>query len=276
MISKRPFLQISKLFLDNRSAIKSIAATKPWKKTVTPYDTLLLNTLRNKHLGKRCFVIGNGPSLTVADLDRLRFEYTFAANKIYLAFSDTKWRPTYFSCEDPLVMQQNEKRISNLDRTTKLFPFHMKKLMKPDKSCYFIEFISAPTHRNSKASPDDRNFSYDLTKGIHWGSTITYSMLQMAVYMGFSEIYLLGIDHTYVVPKEMNDGHYISEGEQNHFHQDYRKPGEKWNDPRVDVLEISYRHARKACEDVGVKVFNASRTTHLDVFERIDLDDVLK
>ncbi len=240
------------------------------------HDTIVLNLLRNRHLGHRCFVIGNGPSLTLEDLNKLRFEYTFASNKIFLVFDETEWRPTYFSCEDPLVMQQNGAVISSLKRTTKIFPKHMLQYMKREPCSYFIKFIPAPTILNPKRSLTDRDFSYDLTEGIHWGSTITYSLIQQAVFMGFKEIYLLGIDHSYTVPDKKVNGCYVCEGEVNHFHKNYRVKGEKWNEPRADVLEVSYKYAKKACEAVGVSIFNASRKTKLDVFEKVHLDDVLK
>ena len=39
-----------------------------------------------KHAGKRCFIIGNGPSLVPEDLDKFKGEYTFAANCSYRIF----------------------------------------------------------------------------------------------------------------------------------------------------------------------------------------------
>ena len=49
--------------------------------------------------GKRCFVIGNGPSLKVSDLERIKNEDCFAANRIFKIFPNTTWRPT--SCCPP-------------------------------------------------------------------------------------------------------------------------------------------------------------------------------
>ena len=100
--------------------------------------------------------------------------------------------------------------------------------------------------------------------------------IQLACFMGFSEIYLLGIDHSYKVPSKKEGNKYVSEGEVNHFHPDYRKPGELWHEPNLEVLEHSYETARRACEKLGVKIVNASRSTKLDVFERENLDKVLK
>lgn len=233
-------------------------------------DFVFLNAIRNSHLGERCFVIGNGPSLKTEDLDLLTREYTFASNKIYLAFEKTKWRPTYYSVEDLLVAQNNAERITELTGTTKIFPNHMLRFI-PRKHNHFYTRWLPPKDNQSP----ERNFSTDLSVGLCWGSTVTYSLIQMAVHMGFKEIYLLGIDHSYVESKVKDKNALVSAGEVNHFHPDYRKPGERWHLPVLDRLEHSYNFAAEYCESIGVKVYNASRKTELKAFPLVSLDDVL-
>ena len=45
-------------------------------------DPEIIKSFKNRYLGKRCFIIGNGPSLTGDDLSSIANEYSFAANKI--------------------------------------------------------------------------------------------------------------------------------------------------------------------------------------------------
>ena len=67
-----------------------------------------LKTLKNRYAGKRCFVIGNGPSLTKEDLELLRNEVTFASNRIYKMFDKTDWRPTFYAVFDESVASDRD------------------------------------------------------------------------------------------------------------------------------------------------------------------------
>ena len=63
--------------------------------------------LKDSHKGEKCFVIGNGPSLTAEDLNRLQDSGipTFAMNRVFKFFPQTKWRPTYYISEDILILK---------------------------------------------------------------------------------------------------------------------------------------------------------------------------
>ena len=66
---------------------------------------------RDAYQGQRCFIIGNGPSLRVADLDRLKGEFSIASNSIYRLFGDTAWRPTMYTAHDFLEIKTTLKEI---------------------------------------------------------------------------------------------------------------------------------------------------------------------
>lgn len=237
-------------------------------------NLVALNFLHRRHEGQRAFVIGNGPSLRIADLDLLHNEITFASNKIYLAFDDTNWRPTYYSVEDSLVMQQNHDRIASLKGTTKIFPDNMREFGYHEADTIFMRMHPPLSFEEPLSDPDFPDFSTDLRHGICWGSTIVYSQIQMALYMGCSEIILIGVDHNYQLPKNRRGRFHVHEGEQNHFHPEYRSPGEVWHHPNLEVLEVSFARAFKRCAEHGVPVLNASRKSRLDVFERVEFDSL--
>jgi glycosyltransferase involved in cell wall biosynthesis len=256
--------------------ISDTGSIHPFTDPGTAFDSMentrSIARLRNRHEGRRAFIIGNGPSLRLEDLNRLKDEITFAANKIYLIYEQTNWRPTYYMVEDTLVAQQNQEKIEALTGSTKLFPYRLTEWLDiPFSNAVYFPFFWPDLKRNTP------RFSASANQMLYWGSTVVYSMLQMACHMGIREMYLIGVDFSFVEPatKDAHDEKMlVSEGEKNHFHPDYRKAGEKWYVPNLDVQEASFKVARKVIESLGGKVFNATRGGKLDVFERVDFDSL--
>ncbi|WP_419675797.1 glycosyltransferase [Aliarcobacter butzleri] len=219
--------------------------------------------LKNKYEGKRAFVIGNGPSLKIEDLDKLENEITFAANKIYLAYSETKWRPTFYSVEDDIVMNEIYEDIKKIKDSGVILPIKdLRYYKKIDNAIYY------PLKRHSGG------FSKNMLEGLYPGHTVTYTMLQMAVYMGIKEIYFIGLDFNYEFSKNINEETNIihHKNEINHFHKDYRKPQDKWIKPNIEGQIKAYEIAKAFCEKNNIKIYNASRNTKLEVFQLIDFD----
>lgn len=245
-------------------------------RVLTEEDRIDLLAFKNIHPGKRAFILGNGPSLKIPDLKLLENEITFAANKIYLAFDQTDWRPKYYCMEDHLVAKQNHEKINTLNEFQKFFPHYLKKEVPYfANSCYFnLQWPNWDTPEE-----EDKPFSTNGENVIYSGATVVYSMIQLAWYMGIKEIYLMGMDFHFQEPeKEVVEGSkvYLCEGEVNHFHPDYRKPGEKWYKPNLARQIRSFTAARETIESEGGKIYNATRGGKLEVFERIDFDKLIK
>jgi hypothetical protein len=235
-----------------------------------------LAQLKDRHLGQRCFIIGNGPSLLVQDLDRLKKEITFASNRIYLAFDQTGWRPTYYTVIDILVAEQYAQTISTLP-LKKILSSDIRFAMPFVKDVTWVHSLDNPTIEDDKVNP---LFSHNLRMGAYGGWTVIYLQLQIAFYMGIREVYLLGVDFNYEIPTPSGEmsihGPVIKQqGQQNHFHPDYRKPGERWTMPRPDIQYRAFLSAKKAFELQGGKIYNASRTTFLDVYSLVDFDEIV-
>ncbi|NQU09812.1 hypothetical protein HQ590_03405, partial [bacterium] len=115
--------------------------TGRWGVPLTPNDWRLA-AYRNRHRGRRCFVLGNGPSLRTADLDRLQTEITFASNKIYLAFDQTAWRPTYYTVVDLLVAENNSDRIRDLV-LPKFHVHHLRGFFPDDPNVIWLREIAS-------------------------------------------------------------------------------------------------------------------------------------
>jgi hypothetical protein len=266
-LNKRNFIRFNK-FIRNQLLFKlGIKFNKNAKR---------LADLKSIHKGQRAFVIGNGPSLKISDLSRLKNEITFASNKIFLAFEETDWRPTYYSVYDLLVAQNNNNEISCLN-LTKLFGSRLKNFFPKEQDIIYIDDLRNP----GEANDPQLRFSKNILYGAYGGWSVIYMQIQLAFYMGISELYLIGVDFSFSVPKPSGEktSHgeeiLIHSGEHNHFHPDYRKPGEKWSVPRLDFQYKAFQCAKDAFESEGRLIKNASRQTKLDVFPLVDFDSIL-
>ena len=237
------------------------------------YDKQLLE-LKEKHIGQRAFIIGNGPSLTISDLNSLKDEITFGSNRIYLAFEETDWRPSYYSVLDQLVAQNNAHIIETLE-LKKIFGSGVKQHFSSNIDAIYVNELIPPVTDNRI----EFKFSKDLMVGSYGGWTVVYLQMQLAYYMGIKELYLTGIDfkfeHSKSTGKKNSDGEILKqENESNHFHPLYRLPGEEWSIPRLDYQCQAFTVAKKSFEESNGIVRNASRVTALHVFERIDFDSL--
>lgn len=228
-----------------------------------------IKTLKNIHLNKRCFIIGNGPSLTAEDLDKLKNEITFAFNRIYYIFDKTDWRPTYYCSEDDKTIFKSKEEINNLKIGNKFFPVNFPwdyKIHFRNAKYYIFRF-------------GDRNvepkFSQDIVKGIYWGNTVAYTAIQMAVYMGIKEIYLLGVDHNF--SKMVNDkGEIVIDNtSKDYFTEKYNVDKKDLYIPNIEVSTRAFTAAKKYADKHNIKIFNATRGGKLEVFERVDFDKII-
>jgi len=225
-----------------------------------------LDQLRNTCLGKRCFVIGNGPSLTIADLRCLRNEISIGCNGLFLFFKEMGYLPTFYTVEDSLVAEDRAEQINSIRGTTKIFPRKLAYCLKQDKSTIYVNF--------SYDYDDFPKFSGQFEKVVFWGGTVTFLNLQLAYYLGCSEVYLIGTDHNYQVLHEVGKGGVImsTSADINHFHPEYFGPGFRYHDPKVERMEKAYRAALEFASKNGMKIFNATRGGKLEVFPRVEFE----
>jgi uncharacterized Rossmann fold enzyme len=231
------------------------------------YEYEVLSRLKDKHKGERCFVVGNGPSLTTGDLDKLKKENTFAANRIFRIFDRTEWRPTYYVCEEDEIFKNSQDEIAanircpafySRDSILGLDKFHLKD--------FFFFFLD---HRATWKPSLTAEFSEEPFI-IQCGQTVTYACLQLAAYMGFGEIYLLGCDNTFNRGVKANGEMIFGNGDRYHFDDGYISTN--IYSTQIDVINAAYRAAREYCEARNIKIRNATRGGTLEVFERVDFD----
>ena len=205
----------------------------------------------------------------------MKDEVTFGANGIFLKFEETDFRPTFYIVEDHLVAEDRCERINALKGVTKLFPIYLAYCLDEGPETIFFD------HRPRKSAPHDFDFSTDAGEVTYAGCTVTFTGLQFAFYMGFEEIYLIGVDFSYSIPESAKaDKAYnidiidMDEDDVNHFNKDYFGKGYRWHEPQVEKMGQAYEEARRVMVLNGVRIYNATKGGKLEVFERMDYDSL--
>lgn len=216
-----------------------------------------LPVFKDLHRGQRCVIIGNGPSLNKMDLSFLEHEITFGMNRIYLLFDKWKFRPTYYVTVNPLVIEQSAQEIISLP---------MPKFVSHKGIRFFTDSNDIMFLDEKK----DWAFSKDPLSGLHEGWTVTFVAMQLAYYMGFNEVVLIGVDHHFVTQGDANK-EVVSEGsDPNHFHPDYFGKGIRWHLPDLERSEGSYKMAKAAFESDGRRIIDATVDGKLTIFPKAD------
>lgn len=216
--------------------------------------------------------MGGGPSLKKIDPSHLVDEATFGVNGIYLIRDWLGFLPTYLVVEDKLVVSDRGADIGALRGPVKFYDDRYNPQIPPDDRTVNIRMFD-----DYSDYPGFPEFSSDASRGVWCGGTVSYLCLQLAYYLEFDPVYLIGFDHNYVKPDHVQaDGVvWTSRGEDpNHFHPDYFGAGKKWHDPRVDRMEVAYHRASKEFAAVGRRVLNATVGGKLEVFPRVSYDSI--
>ncbi len=235
-----------------------------------------LKKLKGKYTGKRCFIIGNGPSLTTNDLDKLKNEITFGSNRIFTIYGKTEWRPTFYANQDQVVLEKMLDELSDTISQSELgfisahnYSLCAEKVKYLDNVLWLAKRFCSP--KNNKYA-----FSDDVSKEVIEGLTITYTCMQIAAYMGFSEIYLLGIDHNYPIEID-DDGNIIKNDDSvKAYFGDAMVSMSDINLPKVVEMTRAYISAEKHSRANGYRIYNATRGGKLEVFERVDFDKLFE
>lgn len=94
--------------------------------------------------------------------------------------------------------------------------------------------------------------------------------------MGLREVYLLGIDLSYSVPKDETGDVIISKIQDvNHLHPGYFGPGKRWHQPKVERMARSFAYAGEFFQSNGNALYNATLGGNLEDLPRTDFIKVI-
>ena len=239
------------------------ATFHPWRRETRAR----LGALRNLHAGQRCFILGNGPSLRQTDLTKLQGEYTIGLNRIFLAFPEMGFQTSYLVSINDLVIEQSAAELQAL-AMPRFFAWRSRRhFQAPGLSLDHMPTFIYTSYTGPR-------FSTDVTGRVWEGATVTNVALQLAYHMGFTQVILIGVDHSFASKGEANKT-VVSDGDDpNHFSPHYFGKGFRWQLPDLETSEIGYALARKAYEKAGRQVLDATVGGKLTTFPKVDYESL--
>ncbi len=217
-----------------------------------------LSEIAGRYSGERCFIIGNGPSLARTELDRLKGHLTFALNRGYLLFDRLGGPSTFLVAVNLHVIRQFSAEL--LEANTKTFMSWKSRNQVPRNA--EITFV-----RRARRF----TFAEDVARGAWEGATVTYLAMQLAYHMGFQEVVLVGVDHSFTSTGKPNQLVTATTADRNHFDPNYFGPGVQWQLPDLEVSERAYRLANDRFTAAGRRILDATVGGKLTVFPKVDL-----
>lgn len=235
----------------------------PWRRE----SVRRLGNMKNLHRGRRAFIIGNGPSLKRTDLSKLRGEFTFGLNRIYLMFPELGFPTTFLVSVNDLVIEQCADELAALS---------IPKFLSWRSHRFFTEpapgTVDPPIFLHT--TYDNPKFSRDVRGRVWESATVTYVALQLAFHLGFQQVILIGVDHNFATTGPANTTITSQGDDPNHFDPRYFGKGFRWQLPDLEMSEIGYRMARQGYEQAGRQVLDATVDGKLTIFPKTDYNSL--
>ena len=243
-----------------------------------------IEEFKNKYSGERCFLVGNGRSLVHTPLELLKEEYTFGLNKIASIYPMTTWRPSFYVSVGNSVNYRpfaEAARVSIKDTVSFIYEnslpilFGISKMDVPGVG--LADVCRVPdnvypvkvTFKHYVPQIDPSVWSYDIAESVSKDGSSMFAMMQIAVYMGFNPLILIGCDLGH---KAFDWG---PSKDPNHFTENYSVDTPlRFTTKRAEEADAylisGHATAKKVCDSIGVEIYNATIGGELEIFPRVD------
>lgn len=203
--------------------------------------SISLKNLKNAEVGKRCFILANGPSVLKEDLSLLKDELVIGMNASTILDKEHGFFSKYYVVSDMRFLSHEDKRkygTTELNKETiRIFREELKEIddKSLDKQTCYVKALGK------------NGFSNNLNVGFYFGSTTTMLAIQLAFYLGCTEIYLLGVDLKYSKDNP----------------RFYEEKNPQLEDSFTSVQIRNIADAVLYCKERGVKLYSCSENSFL-------------
>lgn len=255
---------------------------------------LLLRNGRYKdiHKNKRCFILGNGPSVNKVDWSLLEDELVITVNEMFRHKDFSKLKSDYHFFADPFYLQLNEnnqrdrevlEKISVLSEYgTKLWlPIEGKNPVKKygwDKKIDINYFSSKLDYY------DDFNEEPDFARFVPRFQAVVQWAIYFAIYSGCSEIYLLGCDSTNIAVDialtskqdvELQYAYDLGKASSDHSKKLHADNGIEYTLFGYWRIIHLFVELNKYCKKRGVKLYNCSEESVVPAITKVRFEEII-
>lgn len=289
MYNESQFKQLCRMILPKKivygfTYIYNLIKTEPeirkkWKENIK---------YKNSHMGERCFILGNGPSLKDVSFEKLSNEFIFTVNNFstidnyeIINTNVHLWVDENFFCKNnpKLNLMENYKKISEL-KPICFVPTSTYEFFKKNK---LDKILNLNYLLPRKRFTDGSVGKIELHKLLYTCGTVVQYAIQVAIYMGFSEIYLLGCDATGTILAMNNmitNQNVVTHASDKYIKEDVPEIyQETLNMPEFFYEEyiffLGYQKLAEYCKKNRIKLRNCSSKTLINEIERGNLEDIL-
>ena len=210
------------------------------KKGMIPPQFERLKAMENSCQGKRCFIVADGSSLSAQEGKQLEQELVFGVNcGTQLKWSG--WKPTYLGIQDPQAYEALEQTLLAEYQTIFAGDNLAGRFNLPEQVVQY-PYLGVYKYYLNRYQEYGTKFSGNALEVVYDGYSVIYSMLQIAVYLGIQDIYLLGCDCCH---------------------------------PRSERMAAAYRTAAQYAEEHGIRIINCTPGEEADIFPYCPLADLL-
>lgn len=229
------------------------------------------------YAGRRCFVIANGPSLAKLDLSFLKNDITIVMNLFFRHPILNVWQPTFYCAAEPPtggwknvhMIPIMKEGIAKLSPQAFFIPLITKKISEqyfvhPPEKTYYLRMEGAAT----------KDSELDLTKTVPGAPDTSIMAVMLAIALGCSPIYLLGLDYDWLAHRSIHRHFY---GENEDTIETREDLGAKSYLKQMESV-ISCYNAHSKLKDIashrGQRIYNATEGSFMDEYPLINYSDI--
>ena len=220
---------------------------------------------KNKYRGKKCFILGTGPSVSNLSDKEMRIineNYSFGVNSLYKSEVGRKISPNFYVLMDRDYINEGGQVFSDICDiyNNRDFTFITDYRLAKNEQ---LKFLAGTIYISPKKYPVS-GVEIDITKDVSGvNNVVSYSIL-IAMYMGFEEIYLVGCDYNLFCTK--GGSHcYQDDNEISKYNLAYYL--------KYFWLTTEFHYMIQAkSKKLGVKIINITKDSLLDAYQFGEFD----